>query len=268
MVDWNVRAFNGADGEKKSSILPSSILVSILDQRPDIVCLQEFNQNTSKNNPNDPDNHLRMFKANFKYCYFSKDFKKKNGYQSGVVIFSKYPMMDSGRLKFPNGESMIYADIKKGHDTFRIYTAHLQSFHLEESDYTEIGNLIEKEDAIDIHDVSLLKKMKLAYRKRAKQSNLVRSWLEQCTYPNIVTGDFNDVPNSYTYNSIKGNRKDAFLEKSFGFGKTYNGLAPTLRIDYILPDNNFNITQFQIVDNALSDHCMLVTDLHKKTIAE
>jgi endonuclease/exonuclease/phosphatase family metal-dependent hydrolase len=38
-------------------------------------------------------------------------------------------------------------------------------------------------------------------------------------------------------------------------------LAPTLRIDYILPDNNFYIQQFDLVDEDLSDHLMLVTDL-------
>ncbi len=84
----------------------------------------------------------------------------------------------------------------------------------------------------------------------------------------IMCGDFNDVPNSYTYFHIRGYRQDAFLAKGFGIGKSFNALAPTLRIDYILPDTTFNIHQFDMVDEDLSDHFMLVTDisLKKKTL--
>jgi endonuclease/exonuclease/phosphatase family metal-dependent hydrolase len=70
------------------------------------------------------------------------------------------------------------------------------------------------------------------------------------------------VPNSYAYSHIKGNRQDVFLKKGFGIGRSFISLAPTLRIDYILPDNHFDILQFDMVDEDLSDHIMLVTDVH------
>jgi len=60
---------------------------------------------------------------------------------------------------------------------------------------------------------------------------------------------------------LKENRKDAFLEKQFGIGKTFIGLAYSLRIDYILPDNHFNVQQFDLIDENLSDHLMLVSDI-------
>ena len=76
-----------------------------------------------------------------------------------------------------------------------------------------------------------------------------------------MCGDFNDVPNSYTYFTIRGLRQDAFLQKDFGIGKSFNALAPTLRIDYILPDSTFSVRQFDMVDEGLSDHTMLVSDV-------
>ena len=85
--------------------------------------------------------------------------------------------------------------------------------------------------------------------------------MDRSTYPSIITGDFNDVPNSYTYFSIRGNKKDAFLERSFGLGRSFISIAPTLRIDYILPDQQFEVKQFDMVDEALSDHIMLVADI-------
>jgi len=41
-------------------------------------------------------------------------------------------------------------------------------------------------------------------------------------------------------------------------------LGSTLRIDYILADNHFNIMQFDMVDEDLSDHILLVTDVQLK----
>ena len=106
--------------------------------------------------------------------------------------------------------------------------------------------------------------MKLAFRLRGEQANIVKNKLAESHYPTIICGDFNDVPNSYTYHHIKQNFQDAFLEKDFGIGRTYNALASTLRIDYILCDKNFSVQQFDMVDENLSDHILLVADLKLK----
>lgn len=103
--------------------------------------------------------------------------------------------------------------------------------------------------------------MKLAFKRRGKQTNIVTTEIAKSPYPSVICGDFNDVPNSYTYFQIKGNRQDAFLKKSFGIGRTFNSLALTLRIDYILPTKDFTVHQFGLIDEGLSDHTMLVSDL-------
>ncbi|GMV78775.1 MAG: hypothetical protein AMXMBFR79_19050 [Chitinophagaceae bacterium] len=51
------------------------------------------------------------------------------------------------------------------------------------------------------------------------------------------------------------------MKTQLGIGRTFNSLAPTLRIDYILPDKHFSIKQFDMIDENLSDHFMLITDL-------
>jgi endonuclease/exonuclease/phosphatase family metal-dependent hydrolase len=71
----------------------------------------------------------------------------------------------------------------------------------------------------------------------------------------------NDVPTSYAYWQLRGRRSDAFLEAGFGIGRTFVALAPTLRIDYILADERFNVKQFSVLQNRQSDHLALVTDL-------
>ena len=77
----------------------------------------------------------------------------------------------------------------------------------------------------------------------------------------MITGDLNDVPNSYTYFTISKNLQDVFLKKGWGIGRTYAYLAPTLRIDYILATKHFEVQQFKRITNQYSDHYMLVADL-------
>ena len=80
-------------------------------------------------------------------------------------------------------------------------------------------------------------------------------------HPVIVCGDFNDVPNSYTYFTVKGDLQDAFLEKGSGFGRTLRMLSPTLRIDYILADQRFKVTQYHKIEVPYSDHYPILADL-------
>ncbi len=91
--------------------------------------------------------------------------------------------------------------------------------------------------------------------------------IKQSPFPVLLCGDMNDVPNSYAYRTLRGNRKDAFLEKGFGIGKTYTsatsrflGKLPTLRIDYIFADPGIETTQFTQVNKKLSDHQALIAD--------
>ncbi|MEI9946946.1 MAG: endonuclease/exonuclease/phosphatase family protein [Chitinophagaceae bacterium] len=83
-------------------------------------------------------------------------------------------------------------------------------------------------------------------------------------HPVLFCADLNDVPNSYTYYTVKGDMQDAFLKKGFGIGRTFSALSPTLRIDYIFADDNFKIKQFKRILKRYSDHYMLVSDIELK----
>ena len=100
---------------------------------------------------------------------------------------------------------------------------------------------------------------------RKEQVDIIQEMLSNDPYPVIFTGDFNDVPNSYAYATIKGDRfQDIFLEKGFGVGRTFNAISPTLRIDYMFATKDFEIKQFNRIVKNLSDHYMLVADVKLK----
>lgn len=113
--------------------------------------------------------------------------------------------------------------------------------------------------------------MKSTFSLHGTQSDFIADKIKQSPYPAILCGDMNDVPNSYAYAKIREKRKDAFLEKGYGFGKTYTsstsrvmGMLPTLRIDYIFTDPNIQTSQFTQITKKLSDHQALVADIKLK----
>jgi endonuclease/exonuclease/phosphatase family metal-dependent hydrolase len=258
IVDWNIRSLVGlSDKPDEKRIDRATIPETIIAQKPDIICLQEFNNSDVQNN-------LSPFQKSYPYYYFSRDYKRaRQNYQAGCIIFSKYPITDSGKIPYPgiSSESLIYADVQTPRKVIRVFTTHLQSFKFKKEDYNDIETIKSTQTKVLPASKSIIEKMKLAYTKKGEQANIVRKALDNSPHPGVICGDFNDVPNSYTYFHIRKDWQDVFLATSLGIGRTYLALAPTLRIDYILPDKNFYILQSDLVDEDLSDHLMLVADI-------
>ena len=89
----------------------------------------------------------------------------------------------------------------------------------------------------------------------------VFSDIEKCTEDTFVCGDFNDNPMSYTYHRMRRGRKDAFVEAGHGFGATYAGLWPLLRIDYILLPDSYMTVSHKIPRIEFSDHYPVIAEI-------
>jgi endonuclease/exonuclease/phosphatase family metal-dependent hydrolase len=239
------------------------MLEQISKQHADIICLQEFFHS--------PDsqfyNNIREIQAfGYPYFFFSYDPDGQDQY-IGSVIFSKYPIIDTGIVRYfrPSmPEALIHADIQVENDTIRVFTTHLQSVQFRKVDYDAIDEIKTAQDSIIANSKTVLSKMRTAMRFRSAQADVAKQIMEDSPYPTVFCGDLNDIPNSYTYFTIRGKMQDAFLKKGFGIGRTFSSLAPTLRIDYVFTDQNFEIMQFTRVVKNLSDHYLLLTDLKLK----
>ena len=184
--------------------------------------------------------------------------------------FFTYPLIDTGLIRYQKPsipEALIHGDIIFNGDTIRIYTTHLQSVQFQKQDYETLDK-IKNNNEIEVKTSrGIFSKLKRGVINRSSQANLVKAEISKSPYPFILTGDFNDVPNSYTYFTIKDNDlQDAFLMSGLGVGRTYYNIAPALRIDYILTTKNFEVKQFNRIIKNYSDHYMLVADLNLKKV--
>ncbi len=147
IVDWNVASMYGLSNNKEIKKHDRTEIADVvLKLDPDIICLQEFNDSYTQGPQAD---NIALFKPAYPYYNFSKDYNKGNGfYLSGSIIFSKFPIIDSGKIKYPGNitESLIYIDVKKNNDTVRIYTAHLQSFQFSSNDYADMNKIKDQDD--------------------------------------------------------------------------------------------------------------------------
>jgi endonuclease/exonuclease/phosphatase family metal-dependent hydrolase len=142
-----------------------------------------------------------------------------------------------------------------------VFTTHLQSNQFEYKDYDVLHKISKVDDSVYSASRSVVKKLRSAYRNREDQADMVRIQLDNSPLPEIITGDFNDVPNSYAYFRIRGDRQDAFAKKGWGIGRTFSHISPTLRIDYIMADKQFKVLRYERKILNCSDHYPLVADL-------
>lgn len=262
IVSWNVARFREL---KRNNNAGSQIRLKMLDflkqQNADVLCLQEFFH--SDNSLYYANLDVVKNELNYPYCYYSRD---DDGYLHyfGSVIFSRFPIIDSGIIRYPRPtlpEALIFADIQLPNDTVRIYTTHLQSFLFKPADYARIESIKNQGDGMLGNSKTIFSKVRRGVIYRSFQANTVEQLLQDSPYPKILCGDFNDVPNSYTYFTVRGGMQDAFLEEGFGIGRTFNSISPTLRIDYIFADHDYDILQFKRDVKNYSDHNMIVADL-------
>ena len=132
-------------------------------------------------------------------------------------------------------------------------------------DYKYIDDLQKDVQAEDVeHSKNIVKRLKRAFIKRAKQAELIEYSISLSPYPVIVCGDFNDTPSSYTYNTVSKKLTDSFVESGNGFGRSYVGAFPSFRIDYILHSDQFIAYNFKTIREELSDHYPIITSLEKQ----
>jgi endonuclease/exonuclease/phosphatase family metal-dependent hydrolase len=265
VLTWNLSSWGETNRGKKVNHMYDMIDL-MKKQDADVLCFQEYLY--YKNMRYRDSIHAVLKEAGYQYAYFARTNYTERFYTSSVltavVIMSKYPIVDTAQFIYNKedfAEPLIYADIKKNDQRVRVFTSHLQSLRFENNEYDALHILKDPGRESINQSRSILWKLKQGYNKRSLQAEFINKKIKESPYPVILCGDFNDVPNSYAYFTIKGNLQDAFLKKATGFGRTFRFISPTLRIDYILADKKFEVTQFNKIEVNYSDHYPIIADI-------
>ncbi len=265
VISWNVRSFeNNAKHAEHPDSTRRRMINYLIEQNADVLLLQEYveyhNENIYSNN------QVLSDTLGYKYFYTSKDLILQRSYgpvEYGCAIFSKYPLLDTIKMNY-NGlavpESAISASILFNHRKLRLFTTHLVSMNLANSPSDRQDEAFKRYDSAFIYGSSKYTKLRYYDKLHSRQAIQLKKFTSRLKEPAIISGDFNSVPSSFAYNAVKGKLQDAFLKSGFGFGRSYTGISPTLRIDYILADKSFEVLQCVCPRLYLSDHFPVVAD--------
>lgn len=253
ILTYNVNSFDALTPHTHEH--PNKIIEYIARSGADIVCMQEFacGDDRSMISEKQIDKGL----SDYPYHIFSE--KSKTPYsKSGIACYSKYPIIESREIVFGNStynSSWLYKINVNG----RILT--LINNHLESNKFTsgdrELYQYMIKHletNMLGQFKERLVQKMGVAYKLRSIQAEQIANEIKNAGENIIVCGDFNDIPQSYTYRKVRGKLNDAYVATGFGPGITYNKNMFWFRIDHILYGKTLKAVSTHIGDIKASDH--------------
>ena len=239
VMNYNVRLFNLFDWIK-SPDLENNISSFLAKNNPDILCLQEYRS------------YDKIDFSIFPYNYVQLSGNK---IKNGQAIYTKFPIINSGSIKFPNtSNNAIFVDIVKDQDTIRVYNLHLQSAGID----SNVEKLSQE------NSENIIKRMTAMFQMQQSQTEQFLLHKNNCRYKTIISGDFNNTAYSYIYKEIKGDMLDVFEQAGNGFGRTFDFKFFPVRIDFLLVDNSFDINAFKTFDVKYSDHYPIMTKVKLK----
>ena len=231
----------------------------LIDEKADIVCLQEDNDTWRR------------------YCF--KNYEERGLTHNDTIVLcndatrfnclgihTRFPIIRRERIDYPtasnNGSAAWWLQVDK--DTVIVVNNHFESCHLNQEDRAQYRQLLKGEmarDSVRAESQLLMVKLAEANAKRSRQIVAVCEYVDQYLgrYPVIVCGDFNDNPISFSRHMMGKYLHDCFVETGRGIGLSYNQKAFSLRIDHIFCSSD--ITPYEcFVDSKMdaSDHYPMV----------
>ena len=237
IATYNVAGF----GNSASGFIAQDVLAEMKKQKVDVFCIQEYNDHSGDKK------NSESYKEYFPYMAY--------GINGHYAIYSRYPIKKSEPIEFPaSANSAMWVDIDVNGQIFRVYNVHLETAGAHHVYYR--ANKME-EDGYNVQGNRLLEAIYGSYTvgmiKRAGQANILAMHIRDCEYPVILAGDCVDVPYSYVYNTMLGDKIDGFKECGSGFMYTNRG-NKKVRIDYIFHDKELKGLSYYKKELSYSDH--------------
>ncbi len=235
-ASYNVARFSG----ETTGFIALDILSEMKRQKVDIVCFQEYSDFSGDKKNSD------SYKDYFPYFAFGNN---------DMVIYSRYPIVNKKNIDFEQtNNSAMWVEVNINDNIYRIYNVHLETTGIN-SELHRASKL--SKNGIEVRRNALVNAIYGSYTigmiARSGQANMLAMDMRESEAPVIVCGDFNDVPYSYVYNTMLGDKIDGFKECGSGFMYTFRG-GKKVRIDYIFHDKGLEGLSYYKKELSYSDH--------------
>lgn len=253
VMSYNVVSF--VDEEGKSTPDFNRTMHSVLHSGADVVAMLEYG---NQGPMSDFVPQSQIDSLNTIYPYFSAGGR-------GTALYSKRPIL---HITPPNhmhrrGSIEAFRTSVCGRP-INIFAVHLESIGLVDSDKELYRGLTDRDLDEDVNytrvRTQLIDKLYDAFRNRAVQAKMLRSYVEQLGGDAIVCGDFNDVPGCRTIRILEEiGMQDAYAKTAFGPCKTFNAPRFAFRIDHVFWRGDFEAVKIERGNVASSDHYPMLT---------
>lgn len=237
IATYNVAMF----GRETSGFKAEDILSEMKRHNVDVLCMQEYNDVSGDRK------NSESYRSYFNFMAKGED---------DMVIYSRFPITESKNMHFEyTNNSAMWVTIEVNGKELRIFNVHLETTGFNRT-MRQAGRMAAY--GVQPESNALLKAIYGNYMLglviRSGQARLVAQEIHNSDAPVIVCGDFNDVPYSYVYNTMKGYLVDGFREcgKSWWMS-TYRG-NKFFRIDYIFHDKSLKGETYYTDNISYSDH--------------
>ncbi len=246
---YNVRGFN----RDNTGLQAQDIKAMMVEEGVDVICLQEYYDQIG--------NEDGLVTAKFcdVYPYSAR------GRKGDMIILSRYPITTSKDSVFEySNNSFQWADVKMPTGkTVRVFNVHMETTGVNQTLHQAAKQQGGDMARPDYQNAGIYKALLGNYvfnlNVRSGQSIIVANEKARSPHPIVLCGDFNDVPYSFTYNTLLGDLKDGFRQGGSGFMFTYRGAKGVFRIDYIFHDESMQSVDYYKMDKNYSDHNPVVS---------
>ena len=236
----------------------NGVLDLVENQKPDIICLQEFGAEAARAQPGTAARALSTL------GYRQVTRMPEGRRETKRPILTRYAVKSSEHLSLaPGHESYAVRALLQGDAAvFSVYNVHLRGFSAERPWRGE-GSVLHPGEWLDFFRTS-----GGAYVARTREAMRLREILSAEEHPFLVCGDLNSTSNQWAYQHLAADLQDAFQVAGDGWGKTYHTRIPIVRIDYVLASSHWQILSAEVMDATASDHRALVADVSLRSAIE
>jgi endonuclease/exonuclease/phosphatase family metal-dependent hydrolase len=208
------------------------IIDNLIELDPDIIGLQEINESLTAGGIDNQakviaDSLSSYFGIPYYYYYEFTHLAWWDQFREFVGIISKYPVEETGYRQLTAGvfpRKVVWNKINTPIGTVNVFTTHLSAFNLWEIRIQQVQQIISFVDSIEF------------------QHPVIAS---------ILTGDFNDPPDSTSIQQLTNTGTDTFYVMTYAYvnptdpGYTVPSNQPTSKIDYVFIKNTGGLEPFE-----------------------